>query len=229
MKQQKSFTNRFVFQSCVASALLFSFFQTVTGDEIRIRGYIYDGATNAPLADARAELLKTKVGALSDSTGYFMINKTSSSVSGRQISGWAAKIRIYGSKLSFTVPERAKRPVEIYETTDGDGYGLKISSNKTILGADKKATIYGGIDISGVSNVIVRNLNIQGVFPNSGPDDAVAVHNSNHIWIDHLNIWDAGDGNLDIINQSSYITVSWCKFWRLTATHWIRSKMSRIS
>jgi predicted RNA binding protein YcfA (HicA-like mRNA interferase family) len=31
------------------------------------------------------------------------------------------------------------------KTTDGDGFGLKIASNKTIMGANKSATIYGGL------------------------------------------------------------------------------------
>src|SRR5574344_1674325 len=104
-------------------------------------------------------------------------------------------------------------------TTDGDGYALQIASNKTIVGLNKNSTIYGGITFKNVSNVIVRNLNMQGVYPNSGPDDAISVHNSNHIWFDHLNIWNGTDGNLDITNQSSYVTVSWCKFWYTDANH----------
>ncbi len=104
-------------------------------------------------------------------------------------------------------------------TTDGDGYAMKIASNKTIIGADENATIYGGIEMSGVSNVIVRNINIQGTWPNSGPDDALAIHNSHHIWIDHVNIWDATDGILDITNESEYITISWCKFWYTNAAN----------
>jgi pectate lyase len=104
-------------------------------------------------------------------------------------------------------------------TTDGGGFGLPIGSNITIKGADKNATIYGGINISGSSNVIIRNLNFHGIYPSAGPDDAIAVNNSHHVWLDHLNIWDAGDGNLDITNQSSYVTVSWCKFWYTTSGH----------
>jgi pectate lyase len=105
------------------------------------------------------------------------------------------------------------------KTTDGGGYGLAIASNKTLMGADKNATIYGGIDMSNVSNVIVRNLNINGVFPNSGPDDTVASHTSHHIWYDHLAIWDAGDGLLDITNASDYQTVSWTKFYYTNASN----------
>lgn len=104
-------------------------------------------------------------------------------------------------------------------TTDGDGYGLQIASDKTILGKDSAATIYGGLSIKGVSNVIVYNLNINGTYPDPGPSDGIAVSNSHHVWLSHLNIWDAEDGNLDITNQSNYVTVSWVKFWYTDANH----------
>ena len=102
--------------------------------------------------------------------------------------------------------------------TDG-GYGMKIAGNKTIRGADKNATIEGGLSINTVSNVILRNFNLKGIWPNPGPDDAIAIRNSHHVWIDHLNIWDAGGGNLDITSQSSHITISWCKFWYTKKRH----------
>lgn len=104
-------------------------------------------------------------------------------------------------------------------TTDGDGYGLRIAKDKTIMGKDSAATIYGGIAITGVSNVIVYNLNIHGTYPNPGPSDGIAVSNSHHVWLTHLNIWDAEDGNLDITNQSNYVTVSWVKFWYTDKNH----------
>jgi len=106
------------------------------------------------------------------------------------------------------------------KTTDcNGGSSLPITSNKTIIGVDKNATIYGGIVANSQSNIILRNFNMQGIYPNSGPDDAIAFHGCTHFWVDHLNIWDGGDGNLDITNASSYGTVSWCKFWYTDASH----------
>lgn len=105
------------------------------------------------------------------------------------------------------------------KTTDKNGYPLNINSNKTIIGANKHATIYGGISIKNKNNIIVRNLNIQGTWPNPGPDDTISIRNSHHIWLNHLNIWDAGDGLLDITRESSYVTVSWCKFWYTDKAH----------
>jgi pectate lyase len=124
------------------------------------------------------------------------------------------------SDLKAAVQDKSPRVIIVSGTikTEG-GSALAIGSNKTIQGANKYATIYGGITMNGVSNVIIRNLNIQGVWPNAGPDDTVASHNSHHIWYDHLNIWDSGDGSLDITNESNYQTVSWTKFWYSNKSH----------
>ena len=117
------------------------------------------------------------------------------------------------AQLSEAAHDPAPRVIVVSGTIKtGGGYGMKIASHKTILGADKNATIHGGIQINTVSNVIVRNLNIHGIWPHSGPDDAIALRNSHHVWLDHLNVWDGGDGNLDITSQSTHVTVSWCKF-----------------
>jgi len=122
--------------------------------------------------------------------------------------------------LKAAVQDTAPRVVIVAGTINTEGgFALDIASNKTVIGADKNATIYGGINMSNVSNVIIRNLNIHGVWPNSGPDDTVASHTSHHIWYDHMNIWDAGDGELDITNESNYQTVSYSKFWYTNPAH----------
>ena len=80
-------------------------------------------------------------------------------------------------QLSAAVAGNTARVIVIsgtIRTTDGGGSALRIGSNKTLMGANRSATIYGGIEMNGVSNVIIRNLNIQGTWPNSGPDDTVA-------------------------------------------------------
>jgi pectate lyase len=87
---------------------------------------------------------------------------------------------------------------------------LDVGSNKTIVGVGG-ATLNGGINIGDESNVIIRNLNING--RNSTADgDGIHVQRSHHVWIDHVNIWDASDGNLDINDSSNWITVSWSIF-----------------
>jgi pectate lyase len=102
---------------------------------------------------------------------------------------------------------------------------VRVGSNKTIAGVCG-AEIHGHLEINGSSNVIVRNLKIVGygvgncaldpgydasVGCSSG-DDAVTVQGASHIWFDHCDVSDGTDGNLDIVNGSDYVTVSWTKF-----------------
>lgn len=88
---------------------------------------------------------------------------------------------------------------------------LEVGSNTTLEGANASATINGGISLDDVENVILRNLRVNGA--NSDVDgDAIGIRDSARIWIDHLEIYDAEDGLLDITSGSDRITVSWTKF-----------------
>lgn len=146
--------------------------------------------------------------------GYAMVNGTTTG--GGNVAPTTVK-----TLAEFKAAAADKNPrVIIVEGTITATNTVPIASNKTIIGKDKNAKIYGGIEMNGVNNVIVRNLNIQGVWPNTGAGDAVAVKGgSHHIWLDHLAVWDAPDGNMDITQASNYVTVSWCKFWYTSASH----------
>ena len=155
---------------------------------------------------------------------------TPASSSASDLSGWAS-VEAYGTKtttgggsvpsVTVTTLEELKRllsddapQVVIVSGKIATGpKALEIRSNKTLLGTDKDATIHGGISIKGGSNIIVRNLNIQGAGVGKDPADAIAARGSHHLWFDHLNVWDSRDGNLDLTVGSDCITVSWCKFW----------------
>jgi pectate lyase len=93
---------------------------------------------------------------------------------------------------------------------------LKIYSDKTLICVGDSAHIQGmELDISGVRNVIVRNLKIS----HAEGRDAIGISGgSRNIWIDHCDFFsdrdhdkDYYDGLLDITNGSSFITVSWCR------------------
>jgi pectate lyase len=103
---------------------------------------------------------------------------------------------------------------------------IRIGSNKTIAGICG-ASIGGHLEISGSSNLIIRNIAIVGYGEGncsldpkydagegcSSGADAISVQNSaHHIWFDHCDISDGTDGNLDITKGTDYVTVSWTKF-----------------
>ncbi len=101
----------------------------------------------------------------------------------------------------------------------GEGTRVKIASNNTVIG-QPGAEFHGGLRLDGSSNVIVRNLKIVGnnctdnPTDCSGGADAFTIGDgSHHVWIDHCDVSDGSDGNLDINDQSDYITISWTKFW----------------
>ena len=87
------------------------------------------------------------------------------------------------------------------------------TANKTILGLGTSAGLLGNLNLSGVSNVIIRNLHIS----DPGNDGLTirengALPGSHHIWVDHCTFFDCGDGACDMNNGAQYNTVSWCKF-----------------
>jgi pectate lyase len=93
---------------------------------------------------------------------------------------------------------------------------VEIGSNKTIVGAPG-AVLHGGLDIANQKNVILQDLTLKGNdcfgAPTCGSDDAMQIYASHHVWLDHLDISDGSDGNVDIRDGSNYITISWTKFW----------------
>jgi pectate lyase len=97
---------------------------------------------------------------------------------------------------------------------------LSIGANKTIIGTASGVTISGNVEISGSDsfNVILRNLAVRGLTCASydeckaGPDAVYIGHDAHNVWVDHLDVADGQDGNLDITRAADYVTVSWTKF-----------------
>lgn len=71
-------------------------------------------------------------------------------------------------------------------------------------------------------NCIFRNVTLlgAGAYDISACDNIQLVESKN-IWIDHCDIQDGVDGNLDAKTKSDNLTISWCKFSYLIAP-WIR-------
>ncbi|MEU8656088.1 polysaccharide lyase family 1 protein [Actinoplanes philippinensis] len=89
-----------------------------------------------------------------------------------------------------------------------------VSSDKTIVGVGANAGLTGaGIYIKKASNVIVRNLKISFA---QAPVDLIAAQKSDHIWIDHNELFndtshdkDFYDGMVDLTHATDLVTVSW--------------------
>jgi pectate lyase len=94
---------------------------------------------------------------------------------------------------------------------------VKIGSNKTVT-AINGAVFTGNLGVDGSFNVILRDLRIVGFNCTDNPvceggADAMTISDgAHHVWVDHCDISNGSDGNLDINHQSDYITVSWTKF-----------------
>lgn len=110
-------------------------------------------------------------------------------------------------------------------TTDGMH---SVTSHKTIVGLGADAKLVGGGLLMGppvddaitsppanaVHNIIIRNLSLSGA-----SDDLINIQMfTHHVWIDHCDFSDGGDGALDIKRGSDLITVSWNHFHDHTKT-----------
>lgn len=93
---------------------------------------------------------------------------------------------------------------------------IYVRSNKSIIGKGANPTLVGNLNLQHVANnVIIQNLTITN--PSDSPrqegDDGITIYGAKRVWVDHCTFHDCGDGCLDITQDSSEVTVSWCKFY----------------
>jgi len=121
------------------------------------------------------------------------------------------------SALNSAAAGTAARVIQFSGSLSGT---LTVGSNKTIIGAPG-AKITGHISLSHSSNVILQNFTVVGLNCSDVPAngdcqdgaDAITVNgSSHHVWIDHLDVSDGSDGNLDVTDASDCVTISWTKF-----------------
>jgi pectate lyase len=110
-----------------------------------------------------------------------------------------------GSQLVSEMQASGPRIIQVSGTISISGMN-DVGSDKTIIGLGSNATITGGgLDVDGVSNVIIRNLNFR-----DWGDDAINLQDgSHHVWIDHNSLSGGSDGAIDIKRESDFVTVSW--------------------
>lgn len=92
---------------------------------------------------------------------------------------------------------------------------VRIGSNKTI-GASPGVVYTGALILSGEQNVILHDLTLVGYNCTDDAcgdgEDTLRLFGAHHVWIDHCDISDGTDGNLDITAASDFVTVSWTRF-----------------
>lgn len=110
-----------------------------------------------------------------------------------------------GNKIIYVKPGTYMGPVEVGSNVTIYGYQGAIIAQPASGSAMK---------LSGSKNVIIRNLKFKGAGAHDDDDeDCLQVnHESKNVWIDHVDVYDGHDGNLDITNASDYVTISWTKF-----------------
>ncbi|HOX53393.1 MAG TPA: pectate lyase, partial [Fibrobacteria bacterium] len=103
---------------------------------------------------------------------------------------------------------------------EGNADQVNFASDKSVLGLPG-AHIKGNLYLSGVKNVVLRNLIVEGPgacdndcgSAGESRKDAISIINSStNIWLDHMDIYDGEDGNTDVTKGSDFVTVSWTKF-----------------
>ncbi|WP_437516098.1 pectate lyase family protein [Sorangium sp. So ce1099] len=84
-----------------------------------------------------------------------------------------------------------------------------VGSNKTIVGLGSDAKIVGGgLYLYREKNVIIRNITFQ-----DANEDAIGITTeTTNVWIDHCTFMNGADGLIDIVRESSYVTLSWNVF-----------------
>lgn len=153
-----------------------------------------------------------------------------SSLSGKTLVG------VNGARLftTFTVSQEIRDlldalDINSYSSNPDDNLGGTLSNGVAVneqcefllrqalidhFGDPKEPYRYAGVfSFTGCENIIIRNLDFAG--PGSldvGGADLLTLIGCNNIWVDHCRFTDGLDGNLDIVSNSDFITVSDCHF-----------------
>jgi pectate lyase/pectin methylesterase-like acyl-CoA thioesterase len=99
---------------------------------------------------------------------------------------------------------------------------IRVASNKTLF-SDRGATLrHGTLSVDGAQNIIIRNLKFrglwewddatQGAYDLQGWDFIAITNGARNIWIDHCDFAKVYDGQVDIVQGSDLVTVSYSRF-----------------
>lgn len=109
---------------------------------------------------------------------------------------------------------------------------LIMASHKTIDGRGANVVIAGGagLVLQNIENVIISNIHIRNIVKGSGglirdsvdhfgirgasDGDAISIWQSKDVWVDHVSMSESDDGLIDVVQQSTDVTISNCHFIR---------------
>ncbi|WP_308363989.1 MULTISPECIES: RICIN domain-containing protein [unclassified Microbulbifer] len=122
-------------------------------------------------------------------------------------------------EITFRIPPSTHSCTELGSVSDATVTVLRydtrinVTDNKTLIGLGPNSRIEGAtLNLSGSSNIIVRNLTIANVNPHLvEAGDGITLYNSSHVWIDHVGFSMISDGHVDA-NNSENVTLSWNHF-----------------
>jgi pectate lyase len=100
----------------------------------------------------------------------------------------------------------AKSDEPIVIMASGSSGGFSVGCNTTIIGVGEGFTVNGMIAVDGVSNIILRNINI------SGGHDGISASGTHHLWVDHCDLQKCQDGLFDMKRGADKISITWNYF-----------------
>lgn len=119
----------------------------------------------------------------------------------------AGNYTIYVKPGTYKVP--SKNAIKVGDNVTIYGYqGAIIEQTRTSVNKEDNTAL----NITG-KNIIIRNLTFKGAGSyDLDAGDCLHVQGGVNVWIDHVDVYDGQDGNLDVINGANYVTISWTKF-----------------
>lgn len=120
---------------------------------------------------------------------------------------------IYVKPNTYKVP--SKSAIKVGDNVTIYGYrGAIIEQTRTSVNKEDNTAL----NITG-KNIIIRNLTFKGAGSyDLDAGDCLHVQGGVNVWIDHVDVYDGQDGNLDVINGANYVTISWTKFHYTSAS-----------
>ena len=125
----------------------------------------------------------------------------------------AGNYTIYVKPGTYTVP--SKSAIKVGDNVTIYGYQGAILA-QTYTGTTKEDNTI--MNVAG-KNIIIRNLTFKGAGAvDKDAGDCLHVQGGTNVWIDHVDVYDGEDGNLDVINGANYVTISWTRFHYTSAS-----------